>query len=222
MIQGIIFDWDGVLYDSFGYYYKFLKILAIKEGKKFPFKSLNDFRERMPQNFPEAVKILGIESNNPYKDYKALYVKHMDAHNILLFNKMKHLINKTASLKFGIASSGLQSIIEEVLEKNKMTPKFQSVIGYRNGAIKIKPAPDMLLICAKEMKIKPKNLIYVGDFYTDIMAARNAGMISIAVTWGYSAKEILKEEDPDFIAEKPDDIWKIVNKLNNGAAKHGN
>ena len=80
----------------------------------------------------------------------------------------------------------------------------------------------MLLKCAEKMKIKPKNLVYVGDFYTDIIAAKRAGMKSIAVTWGFSTKERLLQEKPDFIAEQPKDIWKIVNELNNGAAKHGN
>ncbi len=164
MIQGIVFDWDGVLYDSFSYYYKFLRILSKKEGKKFPFKSFNDFREQMPQNFHEAVRAIGIGSSDPYKDYKDLYVKHMDAHNIRLFKKMKRLIS--------------------------------------------------MLKCAVEMRIKPKNLIYVGDFYTDVMAARNAGIKSVAVTWGYSLKETLEKENPDFIAEQPKDILKIVNRLN--------
>ncbi|MBI4162534.1 MAG: HAD family hydrolase [Candidatus Aenigmarchaeota archaeon] len=215
MIQGIIFDWDGVIADSLSYYYKFLKMLSEKENKEFPYRNFTDFKIRMPQSFSEAVRILGIKSNNPFEEYGPLYKKYMGS-NISIFKGMKSLI-ETKPMKFGIASAGLQHIIESMLKKENLSQKFSSIIGYKDG-IRMKPEPDALLLCAREMKIGPKNAIYVGDFYTDIIAAKRAGMKSIAVTWGYSTKEVLKQENPDFIAERPKDIWKIVDQLNNGAA----
>ncbi len=47
-----------------------------------------------------------------------------------------------------------------------------------------KPAPDPLLHGAQVLGVKPEDCLYVGDATVDVLAARAAGMASLAVTWG--------------------------------------
>ncbi len=42
----------------------------------------------------------------------------------------------------------------------------------------------------------------------------NAGCTSIAVLWGFRSREVLEQENPDFFAEHPLDIVRIVDELN--------
>jgi HAD superfamily hydrolase (TIGR01509 family) len=47
-----------------------------------------------------------------------------------------------------------------------------------------KPAPDLLFLAARELRVAPEACWYVGDSTWDMEAARNAGMTAVAVTAG--------------------------------------
>ena len=54
-------------------------------------------------------------------------------------------------------------------------------------------SPEKLLEAARRLGVAPSDCVYVGDDERDVVAARAAGMPSIAVTWGYR----LDGEDPE-------------------------
>jgi HAD superfamily hydrolase (TIGR01509 family) len=47
-----------------------------------------------------------------------------------------------------------------------------------------KPAPDLLLLAARELNVEPPQCWYVGDATWDMLAAVAAGMVGIGVTSG--------------------------------------
>ena len=70
-----------------------------------------------------------------------------------------------------------------------------------------KPDPLPLLHAARVVGIEPGDCAYVGDDERDIVAARAAGMPSVAALWGYR----LDEDDPvawqaDAMVERPADL----------------
>ena len=46
----------------------------------------------------------------------------------------------------------------------------------------------------------------------DAATARNAGMDCILVSWGFRERELLASYDPVAIADRPSDIWEILNR----------
>ena len=48
-----------------------------------------------------------------------------------------------------------------------------------------KPHPEPLLEAARRMQIEPARCLYVGDDARDVQAGHAAGMLTVAVTWGY-------------------------------------
>ncbi|MBY0469202.1 MAG: phosphoglycolate phosphatase [Burkholderiaceae bacterium] len=48
-----------------------------------------------------------------------------------------------------------------------------------------KPHPEPLLEAARRMQIDPARCLYVGDDARDVQAGHAAGMLTVAVTWGY-------------------------------------
>ena len=48
-----------------------------------------------------------------------------------------------------------------------------------------KPHPEPLLEAARRMRIEPARCLYVGDDVRDVQAGHAAGMLTVAVTWGY-------------------------------------
>jgi len=79
---------------------------------------------------------------------------------------------------------------------------FTVVRGARDDAPR-KPAPDVALWIAGRLGVAPGDCFFVGDSEVDIQTARNAGMISVAVTWGFREPEALRALDPDHVIEHP-------------------
>lgn len=60
--------------------------------------------------------------------------------------------------------------------------------------------------------IKTNEVLYIGDEVRDIISTKKIGSKIMSVSWGYNAKERLIKEKPDWIADKPSDILKIIKK----------
>ena len=74
-----------------------------------------------------------------------------------------------------------------------------------------KPHPLPLEVAAQRIKVAPSACVYVGDDERDIVAARAAGMSSIAALWGYR----LDGDDPlawqaDHLCELPQQLWQAA------------
>ena len=48
-----------------------------------------------------------------------------------------------------------------------------------------KPAPDGVLLAARELQVEPAEVVYVGDAPSDLLAARAAGARAVAAAWGH-------------------------------------
>ncbi len=55
--------------------------------------------------------------------------------------------------------------------------------------------------------------IYVGDETRDMQAAKEAGFVSVAVTWGYNTKSALERVEPDYIAENASMLEEVLEKI---------
>lgn len=71
---------------------------------------------------------------------------------------------------------------------------FTVVLGNRE-TLPHKPDPTGALEIAKTLGIAPENCTIIGDSTMDLDTAKNAGMKSIAVTWGYHDREQLTAAD---------------------------
>ncbi len=56
-----------------------------------------------------------------------------------------------------------------------------------------KPEPDLLLLAASQLKVKPQHTWYVGDSTFDMLAAAAAGMYPVAVTTGSTDANALRD-----------------------------
>ena len=61
-----------------------------------------------------------------------------------------------------------------------------------------------------QYKLDKSRVFYIGDETRDIEAAKQSGLHSIAVTWGFNSEKILSQHEPDFIARKPEDLLTIL------------
>lgn len=64
--------------------------------------------------------------------------------------------------------------------------------------------------CLKQLLHPQQPSYYVGDEIRDIEAAKQSGMRSIAVTWGFNSRRILSEYSPDHIVDSPRELVALL------------
>ena len=83
--------------------------------------------------------------------------------------------------------------VELLINALRLKEDFDVLISaaeVKNG----KPAPDVFLISAEKLKIKPKNCLVIEDAPVGIEAAKRAGMKSIALTTTHEKNELLNAD----------------------------
>ena len=63
------------------------------------------------------------------------------------------------------------------------------------------------------LKVKNSKAYMIGHTVHDIEMVKNAKINTIAVTWGYNAKEELKQASADCIINDPGELFKILRGL---------
>ena len=86
---------------------------------------------------------------------------------------------------------------------------FACVLGDRDGVPR-KPDPTVALAIARQLDAEPERVLLVGDSSPDIMTAKNAGMVSAGVLWGFRSERELREAGADFIVHTPQDLIRLI------------
>lgn len=82
-------------------------------------------------------------------------------------------------------------------------------IGERSDVRK-KPAPDSVFTALRELGATAEEALYIGDSDVDIQTARNAGLTSVGVTWGFRDRELLEREGAHYIIDAPAQLLNII------------
>jgi phosphoglycolate phosphatase len=86
---------------------------------------------------------------------------------------------------------------------------FDAVIGLKDGVV-AKPNPTELYNLMDKFGADNQNTYFIGDGDTDVLAANNAGVNQIAVTYGYRDKEHLQKLGATVLADTPKDIQSLI------------
>ncbi|PWT98143.1 MAG: hypothetical protein C5B53_07130 [Candidatus Melainabacteria bacterium] len=91
-----------------------------------------------------------------------------------------------------VASSSAPDLIRKSLTLTGLLDRFGDNIFSSTQVKRGKPAPDIFLFAAKNMRVKPENCVVVEDSVAGVQAGRAAGMNVLAYT-GTFPREALKE-----------------------------
>jgi len=86
---------------------------------------------------------------------------------------------------------------------------FAHILGQRDG-LPHKPDPAGALQLADAIGASPENCVIIGDSTMDLETAANAGMRSIAVSWGYHDRRRLEAAGPGHIIDHPPELRPLL------------
>ena len=99
--------------------------------------------------------------------------------------------------------------VPEILEQHDIKRYFSDVIGGEDFP-KRKPDPIALNWLLEKYELSAEEMLMVGDSKNDILAAKNAGCYSFALTYGYNHGEPISDSKPDYVADQLAEILEIL------------
>ena len=96
---------------------------------------------------------------------------------------------RSSDYRFAVCTNKLESLARILLQELEVTHWFSSITGGDTFSFR-KPDARHLEETVKLMDGNLGSAIMIGDSTTDISAARNAGIASVAVTFGYSDQPV--------------------------------
>ena len=215
MVKAVVFDLDGTLLDT-------LEDLA--NACNYALKSCG-FKEH---NVKDYTRFVG---NGRYKLIERIIPdKHKEDKEVIdkvlrLFDEYyeEHMVDMTKPY------DGIMKMIEELKEKNikiaVVSNKPHEFAGevvrrYFGDAFEItygqrpnhptKPDPKTIYEVMELLNVEKNECIYVGDSDVDVNTAKNAGVKSVGVSWGFRGEGELREAGADYIIKNPIELMELL------------
>ena len=185
MVDGIIFDMDGVLVDSERQSNEGWKWAAKKQGIDMPMWLIDSFKGA-PDELNCKIFDDYFEGKADYWETKMLRTKHIykirEKEGLPVKKGVKEIFEyiKANNLKCAVATSTRRISAEKTLSDIGVSDYLDAVV-YGNEVEHGKPEPDIFLLAADAIGVKPENAIVVEDSINGIKAGHAAGMRVIHV-----------------------------------------
>lgn len=199
----LIFDFDGVLADSLApmlsYAGQVCRELGIATSP-----TISDLEALEKMEFSAFALQLGIPDEQ---------IETFVTRNFELFTEreeplqikpgMKTVVSKLAEDNIlTIITGNSCRVVEKFLEAYGMRSEFQTVLCAEHEGTRL----EKILIIKNQYSAQNAELYMIGDAVSDIRAAGEAGVKSLAVAWGHQSKGKLIREEPYLIIDEPEDL----------------
>lgn len=212
MIDAVIFDLDGTLLNTLDDLTDSVNYTLSQFD--FPIHTKDDiqyfvgngvnllFERALPQNTDSKIK------NQCINFFKKTYSKNMYI-NTAPYNGILNVL-KTIRRNY-ISTAVLSNKFDDAV-KNLTNRYFGDLIDISVGQSEAVPQKPSATGVSKIMReLRAKKAVFVGDSDVDILTAKNAGIKSIGVTWGFRDRDNLK--DADFIVDTPNELLQVIRSL---------
>ena len=219
MIDTIIFDLDGTLLNTLEDLMDSVNFALERQG--YPLRNLEEIRSFVGNGIRLLVEravpqeVVGTDTFEVcFKDFCDYYKIHMEDKTAPYDGINDMLSNiKKAGLKTAIVTNKADFAAQELC-KRMFGENIDLIVGSSDDRPN-KPAPDGAFYAIDTLGSKAENTIFVGDADTDILTAKNAGLKSIGVLWGFRDREIIEAEGAEYIVETVKELEKLLISLKN-------
>jgi phosphoglycolate phosphatase len=210
-VELIIFDLDGTLVDSSVDIANAINYAVEPYGAK-PLtinETINLVGEGITRLMEKVIEKEGINADRDTLVEK--FLEHYTSHlvdNTTVYPEVAETLQKLSYYKKAVISNKRESLSVKILNDLGLLKYLDLVVGSDTAAGK-KPSPIPVFYTLERLSVRAENAIMVGDSNFDIEAGKAAGVKTIAVTYGYRPKEVLK--GADFMIDSMDELFNALN-----------
>ena len=207
MLKNIIFDFDGVIINSHD-----VQIKALKEsyrevcGNGTP--PFDEFFKHCGDSLANIFSILGLPL-----DMIPIYqrISRENINNVKIFDGIIDMLEilKQNGYKCALCTGKDRFRTFELLMHLNLKSYFDIVVCSDDVRYP-KPHPASLWYIMRELGGEKTESIMIGDGINDIRCAKNAGIKSIAVTWGNVNRELFLENPPEWFVDTVEQLLERI------------
>lgn len=206
----VVFDFDGTIADTLETLLQIVNELADSFG--YPKATPEQVEVYQKLSSRQILKQSGISYLQlPILIWKAQRLLSERMTTLQPFAEMERSLDelKAAGYQLGILTSNSQKNVELFLRTHDLSDRFDFIYSGLTVFGKERLFHQLL----RQEAIDRDRLIYVGDETRDIEAAHRVGVKSIAVGWGFNAREALAKYNPDAEIDAPRELLSAVRSL---------
>lgn len=191
-----IFDFDGTLVDSEGYFSRSLNFAL----EPFDISVERNFLEKIRHKHPDQIfdEILTTKQSKLALS-RLKKIGHEMAQEIKLFQGVEKTLEtlRAADIKLAIWTGRDRASTEMILKLNKSTHYFDTIVT-GTCVEKNKPGTDGLVSVLRHFETESHEAVMVGDHHHDIEPANHLGCTSVHARWKNNLLPLPESAQPDY------------------------
>jgi HAD superfamily hydrolase (TIGR01509 family) len=183
MIKAIIFDMDGVIVNSIPIHFQIWKEVGEHFGFAIDsnlFDEVNGMDTRAIAKYFVEKFSLNINPEKIWVEKRKIAGDRLEG-GVELFPNVEETLThlKKLDYKIGLATSTPRN--HQKITLGKYFTLFDKIVTV-DDVLNSKPAPDIFMKCAEELRVPYENCVVVEDAINGVKAAKAGGMIAVAIT----------------------------------------
>jgi HAD superfamily hydrolase (TIGR01509 family) len=208
-LEGVLFDWDGTLIDS--YHADASAYLAMFQEMGIPW-GLEELEKNYSPNWYHVYRLAGLPRKR-WEEADRVWRTHYAKHRPKLIAGARQVLDKLrGGHSLGLVTSGDRDRVTRQLREFRLTRIFSARVCQGDTTRK-KPHPAPLRLALRQMELDPSACAYVGDAPQDVEMARRAGVHAIGVLGPFPTEKRLRAARPQLligsIEELPDALERL-------------
>ncbi len=210
-IQFIIFDLDGTLVDSKNDIIQAVNFTLRKIGVEE--RKSHEISSYIGTGVHDLLKkSLGGKKDLFFEKALSVFQEYFSTHyadTSILYPNVKKILNYFKDKKKVIVTNRNHQFAVLTLKALGIYKYFIDVVGGDDVECS-KPNACPLNKALSKFKVKKEKAIIVGDMDLDVLAGKEAGILTCAVTYGLGKKEDIVKADPDYIIDDIIELKKVI------------
>ncbi len=205
----ILFDYDGVLADTLGDMILFAQQVCDELGVNH-IVTPQDLNSLEIMSFATYGQQLGVPEHL-VDEFVSRAIKKFSGKDTppKLFTGMHEVLKKlSVQNSIAIVTGSATPSVKNFLAAHGLLEYVQAIYGLDLPGTKSEKILSAKMRFAKDNE----NIYIVGDSLSDIRAAKETGIKSIAVSWGHQSLEKLSSAAPDHLVHSPQELFEILTK----------
>jgi len=214
MFQYIIFDLDGTLLNTIDDLADAGNWVCRNHG--WPTHTVDEYKYFVGNGMTKlTTRFMPEELRAPEKIQETLneFMPYYNAHKAdktAPYPGMTELLGrlKAAGISMAVLTNKAHELSGPVVEH--YYPGLISMVQGALTGVPTKPDPTLLHKLMERMGADPERTLFVGDSNVDIQTAKNGGLTSCGVLWGFRTRAELETEGANYLAQTPEELEHLI------------